>query len=161
MGLFSRAPKPDPISERARALNDRIAALEAEIRRLSEAPPPAAAAPPPPRPPPPRDDPHFERLPTSPLDPPAPPKGPVNAAEIGVGRAEPAGWRGWWSRVRRHLGGAAPSNPQLISYLAAGGIQGLRPLRYERRVARNRLLFLLAVVVLILLLLVMVFVRAR
>jgi len=26
----------------------------------------------------------------------------------------------------------------LISYLAAGSIQGLRPLRYEKRVARNR-----------------------
>ncbi len=160
MGFFSRQPKPDPLSERARTLNDRIAALEAEIRRLSEAPPPAADTTPP-RQHPRRDGPHFEPLPASPLDPPAPPKGPVSTAEIGVGRAEPAGWRGWWSRARRHLGGASPSNPQLISYLAAGGIQGLRPLRYERRVARNRLLFLLAVVVLILLLLVMVFVRIR
>ena len=29
-------------------------------------------------------------------------------------------------------------NPKLINYLAAGSIQGLRPLRYEKRVARNR-----------------------
>src|SRR5262245_58715217 len=41
MGLFKK--KPDPISERAKALNDQIAALEAEIKRLSEAPAETAA----------------------------------------------------------------------------------------------------------------------
>lgn len=162
MGFFSRQPKPDPISERARALAERIAALEAEIQRLSE-PPPAATAPehgnrPRPR----RDDPQFEPMPGSPLDSrPAAPRGPMSAADLGVGRGMPPGWRGWWERLRRHLGGASPTNPQLIHYLAVGGIQGLRPLRYERRIARNRLLFLLAVVALILLLLVMVFVKTR
>jgi ABC-type microcin C transport system permease subunit YejB len=35
-----------------------------------------------------------------------------------------------------------------VNYLAAGSIQGLRPLRYEKRVARNR--FIVFVVVLIL-----------
>ena len=33
MGLFKK--KPDPISERALALNDQIAALEAQIQKLS------------------------------------------------------------------------------------------------------------------------------
>lgn len=161
MGLFSRPPKPDPISERSRALNERIAALEAEIRRLSE-PPPPAPEPGPPRPRPRRDDPQFESLPGQALEErPVAARGPVSATELGVGRTTPSGWRGWWERARRHLGGASPTNPQLINYLAAGGIQGLRPLRYERRIARNRLLFLLAVVALILLLLVMVFVRTR
>jgi ABC-type microcin C transport system permease subunit YejB len=28
----------------------------------------------------------------------------------------------------------------MVNFLAAGSIQGLRPLRYERRVARNRFL---------------------
>ncbi|MFN0067842.1 MAG: hypothetical protein ACKVYV_09420 [Limisphaerales bacterium] len=159
MGLFSRPPKPDPISERSRALNVRIAALEAEIRRLSE-PPPPDPEPGPPRPR--REDPQFESLPGPALEArPAAARGPTSATELGVGRTTPPGWRGWWERVRRHLGGASPTNPQLISYLAAGGIQGLRPLRYERRIARNRLLFLLAVVALILLLLVMVFLRTR
>ncbi len=41
-------------------------------------------------------------------------------------------------RLRSHFRGPAASNPKLVSYLAAGGIQGLRPLRYEKRVARNR-----------------------
>ena len=43
MGLFRK--KPDPISERAKHLNNQIAALEAEIQRLAEkkeTPPPAA-----------------------------------------------------------------------------------------------------------------------
>lgn len=160
MGLFSRPPKPDPISERARALTERIAALEAEIHRLSEPPPPPPG--PGARPRPRRDDPQFEPVPGSPLDPrPAAPRGPVTATDLGVGRGTPPGWRGWWERARRHLGGASPTNPQLVNYLAAGGIQGLRPLRYERRIARNRLLFLLAVVALILLLLLMVFVKTR
>jgi hypothetical protein len=33
-------------------------------------------------------------------------------------------------------------NPKLVNYLAAGSIQGLRPMRYEKRVARNRFLFI-------------------
>jgi hypothetical protein len=37
-----------------------------------------------------------------------------------------------------------------VNYLAAGSIQGLRPLRYEKRVARNRFLFLVVVLVLVL-----------
>ncbi|MBE7501147.1 MAG: hypothetical protein HS113_12725 [Verrucomicrobiales bacterium] len=35
-------------------------------------------------------------------------------------------------------------------YLAAGNVQGLRPLRYEKRVARNRFLMLLAAFIVIL-----------
>ena len=38
-----------------------------------------------------------------------------------------------------------------MSYLAAGGIQGLRPLRYEKRVARNRFIALVIVLLVILL----------
>ena len=34
------------------------------------------------------------------------------------------------------------SNPRLVNYLAAGGVQGLKPLRYEKRVARNRVVVL-------------------
>lgn len=52
-------------------------------------------------------------------------------------------WAGWFSSP-------TPSNPQMIRYLASGSVQGLRPLRYERRVARNRFvgLFLLLFVIL-------------
>ncbi len=38
-----------------------------------------------------------------------------------------------------------------MSYLAAGGLQGLRPLRYEKRVARNRFIALVLLLFLILL----------
>ncbi|MDB6058802.1 MAG: hypothetical protein JWO95_2646 [Verrucomicrobiales bacterium] len=42
------------------------------------------------------------------------------------------------------------SNPKLVNYLAAGSIQGLRPLRYEKRVARNRFLAFAFVLVVVL-----------
>jgi hypothetical protein len=45
-------------------------------------------------------------------------------------------------RMQNHFRGPPASNPKLVSYLAAGGIQGLRPLRYEKRVARNRFIAL-------------------
>ncbi len=38
-----------------------------------------------------------------------------------------------------------------MNYLAAGGIQGLRPLRYEKRVARNRFIFFVTILTLVLL----------
>jgi len=41
-------------------------------------------------------------------------------------------------RVQNHFRRPSTMNPKLVNYLAAGGIQGLRPLRYEKRVARNR-----------------------
>lgn len=44
-------------------------------------------------------------------------------------------------RVRAFFTGPNTSNPKLVSYLAAGGVQGLRPLRKEKRVARNRFIF--------------------
>jgi len=44
-------------------------------------------------------------------------------------------------RLREFFQGPHTSNPKLVNYLAAGGVQGLRPLRKEKRVARNRFLF--------------------
>jgi hypothetical protein len=41
-------------------------------------------------------------------------------------------------RLRRRFSRPVTSNPRLVTYLAAGGVRGLRPLRYEKRVARNR-----------------------
>ena len=63
----------------------------------------------------------------------------------------PSGIRSLWGRVGIHLRGPSTNNPKLVSYLAAGGIQGLRPLRYERRVARNRFLALATFILLLLL----------
>jgi hypothetical protein len=56
-----------------------------------------------------------------------------------------------FNRLRNHFRGPTTSNPRLVNYLAAGGVQGLRPLRYEKRVARNRFFALLIVVTAVLL----------
>ena len=56
-----------------------------------------------------------------------------------------------WNRLRNHFRGPTTSNPRLVNYLAAGGVQGLRPLRYEKRVARNRVIVLATVLFVILL----------
>jgi hypothetical protein len=62
-------------------------------------------------------------------------------------------------RIRNHFRGPSTTNPKLVSYLAAGGIQGLRPLRYEKRVARNRFILFFAVLFLVLLGIILTFVR--
>jgi hypothetical protein len=161
--------KPDPISDRARSLNDEIARLDAQIKELDAQlqqgqsqprlrstaspqgrtvshPPPAPAAPPTPRA---AEEPIFEEVGQELL------KSRGEAAttpdyynELGVRKYDlPALLR----RIRDHFRGPSTTNPKLVSYLAAGGIQGLRPLRYEKRVARNR--FIAFVVFLFLLLL--------
>ena len=48
-----------------------------------------------------------------------------------------------------------------MSYLAAGGIQGLRPLRYEKRVARNRFIVFVIILFLALLGTLLVFRKGR
>lgn len=47
-----------------------------------------------------------------------------------------------WRRLRRRLRRTPSSQSKFVDYLAAGSIQGIRPLRYERRIARNRFLAL-------------------
>lgn len=145
------AKKPDPISDKARALNDEIAALEAQIKKLdsqlsrpsgpgpkfrSTALPPGAERP---APAPAKTEPVFEDLKRGPLAAGAEGATPEVFNELGVRRYDlPA----LWNRIRNHFHGPTTSNPRLVSYLAAGGVQGLRPLRYEKRVARNRVLAL-------------------
>jgi hypothetical protein len=131
----------DPISERARALNEQISSLEAEIKKL---------------------DTQIQRAPTPKLRSTAIPHGntvPRNAAAEPVfeeiktlqptGETEPAdrfnelGVRKYdlpalLQKIRDVFKRPTASNPRLVHYLAAGGVHGLRPLRYEKRVARNR-----------------------
>jgi hypothetical protein len=76
--------------------------------------------------------------------------------ELGVRKYDLAGA---WRRFARHFRGPPASNPKLINYLAAGSIQGLRPLRYEKRVARNRVLVLALILALMLLGIISVFLR--
>ena len=148
--------KPDPISDKARSLEAEIAALEAEIKKLdtqlartpspkfrSTAAPPGATVPraaeKPPPPPPPKAEPVFEEIKRGPLAPVAGNETPEIFNELGVRKYDlPA----LWHRIRNHFHGPRTNNPRLVSLLAAGGVQGLRPLRYEKRVARNRVLTL-------------------
>ncbi len=66
-----------------------------------------------------------------------------------------------WRRFRDQFRGPSTTNPKLVSYLAAGGIQGLKPLRYEKRVARNRFIALVVFLFLMLLGIILVFVKHR
>ena len=162
MGLLNK--KPDLISDKARALNDEIAALEAEIKKLdtqlartpspkfrSTATPPGATPPraaEKPAPPPPKTEPVFEEIKRGPLTHVAGLETPEIFNELGVRKYDlPA----LWNRIRNHFRGPTTSNPRLVNYLAAGGVQGLRPLRYEKRVARNRVVTLATILFAILL----------
>jgi hypothetical protein len=152
--------KADPISERSRVLNAEIAALENKIKKYeSQVPPPPApgahmrstAMPRPVKPDVPAAPtaPVFVKVDTHQLMKPA-----ESAAaqphfnDLGVRKFDlPALIR----KVRGLFRGPTASNPRLVSYLAAGGIQGMRPLRREKRVARNRTVALAIILLLVLL----------
>ncbi len=162
MGWFNK--KADPLSERARSLTEEIAALEAQIKQLDS----QAAT-----------NPSAPRLRSTALPhgastvlhahPPAPPAAPaepifeeVNQNRLkaktdpGAGHFNDLGVRkydlaAFLRRIKNQFRGQPTSNPKLVNYLAAGSIQGLRPMRYEKRVERNRFLVIVAIVLLILL----------
>lgn len=149
-----KAKQVDPISERARALNDQIASLESEIKKLDSQLQSSSAKPklrstaiphgttvsrksaPPPAPKPVSREPVFEEMKQKKIQPETDPRDRYN--ELGVRKYDlPA----LWNRLRNHFRRPTTSNPRLVNYLAVGGVQGLRPLRYEKRVARNRFIF--------------------
>ena len=161
--------KPDPISDRERALDDEIARLDAQIKELGEqlqqgqsqprlrstALPHGstldhtAPASPAPSMPSAGGEPIFEEVGQDRLK----ARGeaattPEHYNDLGVRKYDLAALL---RRIRDHFRGPSTTNPKLVSYLAAGGIQGLRPLRYEKRVARNR--FIVFVIVLFVVLL--------
>ncbi|MEO5803523.1 MAG: hypothetical protein ABIR24_08320 [Verrucomicrobiota bacterium] len=162
MGLFKK--KADPISERAKALNAEIAALESQIKKLnSEAPqntshlrvrstalphgatiPVTSPVPPEPK----HHEPVFEevnqhRLQTSNEK----AASPEQFNQLGLRKYDLVGFLG---RLKGNFRARPTANPKLVNYLASGSIQGLRPLRYEKRVARNRFLVLTVVLLLVL-----------
>lgn len=179
MALFKK--KHDPVSQRAKAIDQQIAALEAEIKKLSEQP-----APPPPPPARPGSvtplpsltsatpafktalgqarlrstalphrtptetasthDPIFEELNQPQIKADTEPPAPL-PEDLGTRKSDLSSW---WQRFIRHFHGPVTSNPKLVNYLAAGSIQGLQPLRYEKRVARNRFIFFAIVLSLVL-----------
>ena len=162
--------KSNPLSDRQQALNKQIASLEAEIKRLdskmnrgqsqprlrSTAVPRGATLRPPPAvkesrsPPAPKaDEPVFEdvsqeRLYTAPET--ANPPEIYN--ELGVRKFDFASLT---RRLKNYFAGPTTTNPKLVSYLAAGGIRGLQPLRKEKRIARNRFLLFTAILFAVLL----------
>jgi hypothetical protein len=163
--MVSFKKKHDPISERARSLNEEISQLEGQIKKLdarlqrekekprlrSTALPhggttlnhPAPEVPPAPVPAPKVQEPIFEEVDLDRLQ--NRDTGETTGYhynELGVRKYDlPA----LFHKVKNQLRGPSTTNPRLVSYLAAGGIQGLRPLRYEKRVARNRVIALVAV----------------
>src|SRR6185295_15816304 len=169
MGLFKK--KSDPISARARELNDKIADLEAQIKRLASRPAPEPIEPVPhpapalttPAPVVAAPQPRLRStaLPHGPTITPQPApnevfleqpdqqrlkereeaSAPEPRPELGTAKSDLGSV---WRRFKNNFRGPATSNPKLVSYLAAGSIQGLRPLRYEKRVARNRFILLVA-----------------
>jgi hypothetical protein len=159
----------DPISDRAKALNGKIALLESQIKALdsqlqtqkeqprlrstaipqgetvthtgtSAAPEPVVRVLP---------EPVFEEVDQDKLIARSEtPTTPEHFNELGMRKYDlPALLR----RVRGQFQGPSTTNPKLVSYLAAGGIQGLRPLRYEKRVARNRFIALVIILFFVLL----------
>lgn len=161
MPVFKK--KADPISARSKELTEQIQALEAEIKQLSVkvdqtraqprvrstalpdgaalvAAPKTLAAPPP-------RDPVFEKLNYKAKDQPEIEASPDRYNDLGVRKYDLVGAL---RRLQNHFRGSPAANPKLVSYLAAGSIKGLRPLRYEKRIARNRFIFLSLFFVLIL-----------
>lgn len=161
MGLFQK--KNDPIKDREKNLASEIRQLETQIQQLrgvleeaaheprvrqtaypshSTHPKPVAAT----EPGNPQHDPVFEPVDQQRLQSAAtnPFKDRHDPHELRREGSTP-----FWQKVARYFRGPTSSNPKLVSYLAAGNIQGLQPLRYERRVARNRLLLWIAIIIVV------------
>jgi len=165
-----KVKRTDPISDRARVLNDQIASLESEIKKLDaqiqRAPAPprlrstavphgaTVARTPPPAPAHAAPEPVFEEV--KPLRTTNETATPDQFNDLGVRKYD---LPGFFERFRQHFRRPTTSNPRLVTYLAAGGVQGLRPLRYEKRVARNRFIVLVVVLFVILLGVISLFVR--
>lgn len=169
--------KTDPWRERERALRERIRSLEEEIRQLERQLQVPGAAPltglAQSRQPRVGDSPSLEPGSSSGGE---PPERRVSASSPQAG-ARPTGAQlpavpvespsqtphlyneygqrkydlpGLWRSLRAKLSQPPPSgSSELVRLLAAGGAPELRPLRYERRIARNRFLALLAMLILV------------
>lgn len=172
--MASSKKKVDPISDRARSLNAQIAALESEIKKLdtqiqrapspkfrSTAIPHGANVPhalekSAPAPKPVSHEPVFEEISSKSIQSQAETESADRYNDLGVRKYDlPA----LWHRLRNHLRGPTSHNPSLVKYLGAGNVHGLRPMRYEKRVARNRFIALVVVLFLILLGVISVFIK--
>jgi hypothetical protein len=164
MGLFSK--KSDPIASKARELEQQIAAVQLQIKQLNRKleKPESEQAPTPKHPDsnghnrsvphiqtqarsspmhPPHRAPQIRNVPREPIFESVDQAAPAAQSDPSKAQFNDLGVRkydlpGAWRRLTGFFRGPATHNPKLVSYLAAGSIRGLRPLRYEKRVARNR-----------------------
>ncbi len=155
MGWFSK--KADPIQSRAHQLDAEIAALESKIKKLSDQldknaqPAPSIPRLRPSVPPSQGDFPHHTTpasvATASLVEVDLPPNIAAPVAAETPAHYNPSGVRKFdlisaLQRFRKSVTAPEPTNPKLVTYLAAGNIHGLRPLRHEKRVARNRFIVL-------------------
>jgi hypothetical protein len=161
MGLFRK--KADPIKDREKSLVSEIQQLEEQIRSLqgvlktTESEPRVRQTTLPSR--------ATSARATGPAEPPKTPQEPV-FEPVDQQRLQSAapnpfkdkhdsralqreGSTSLLEKLARYFRGPTSTNPKLVSYLAAGNIHGLQPLRYERRVARNRLLLWIGIIIVV------------
>ena len=132
MGLFQR--NKDPLKRRARSVQNKLNELQSQIQKLDEVPAQESSK-------------LHDLNQNNPLLTRRPSKMEKDQPlDTSIQRPEKL-----WNRIIKNFRKPPVStNPNMVNFLAAGSIQGLRPLRYERRVARNRFLAFTTVLVLIL-----------
>jgi hypothetical protein len=136
MGLFRK--NKDPLENRAKSVQEKLTDLQSQIEELGDPSQPFAAQP----------APAVHDLNTDPNPLPRRPAEAASAQPLDTLAQRP---EKLWDRITKNFRKPPVSNnPKLVNFLAAGSIQGLRPLRYERRVARNRFLAFTTILVLVL-----------
>jgi len=132
MGLFRR--NKDPLKKRAKSVQNKLKELHAQIQDLDENPAQISSA-----------------LHDLQQNDPSLPRRPSKMEKDRSLATKAQRTEKLWDRITKNFRKPPVStNPKMVNFLAAGSIQGLRPLRYERRVARNRFLAFTTVLVLIL-----------
>ncbi|MBM3850624.1 MAG: hypothetical protein FJ396_10675 [Verrucomicrobia bacterium] len=146
MGWFNKAK--DPMAARQAELDREIQAIQRRISNLAARPAPAL------RPSAPRGQDSQPVPPPRPEPVPAPvpgsfhgsrPVGPMAGAPTDRFNLVEA-----WQRVVQRLGFQPRRPTGLVHLMAAGSVHGLRPLRYERKIARRRFLLSLGLLLLLL-----------
>ena len=157
MRLFQR--QGDPITERERALEREMRALENQIAALSDEAEetehlPRVRSTVRPRQLPPRNpftagqEVVFEPVDNEAITDPEPLD--VSASHYNEHGVKKLDLVQVWRRFQQYVRKSPGAQSKFVNYLAAGSIQGIRPLRYERRIARNRFLVMFGVVMLVL-----------
>ncbi len=156
MALFQR--QADPISERERALEMEMRALEEQIAALNDEAEATEQLPRVRSTVRPREIPArnpfsagqevvFEPVDNEPITEPEPLD--VNSAHYNEQGVKKLDLVRVWKQLQAYLRRSPGAQSKFVNYLAAGSIQGIRPLRYERRIARNRFLVMFGLLVLV------------